>query len=66
MDVDPDALDAARKALGTRGVSETVNAALADAGRRVTISRFDVRDFDVTDQDIAVSRRDRLDDSGPS
>ncbi len=60
MNLDPGALDAARRALGTNGVSETVNAALTDVARRVAIGRFDVRLFDVTDDDIALARQDRL------
>jgi Arc/MetJ family transcription regulator len=34
VDIDDDALDAARKALGTSSIKDTVNAALAQAGRR--------------------------------
>ena len=60
VNLDPAALEAARLALGTDGVSETVNAALGDVARRVAIGRFDVRLFDVTDEDIASSRQDRL------
>lgn len=60
VNLDVEVLEEARRALGTDGVSETVNAALADVARRVAIRRFDVRLFDVTDEDIAVSRRDRL------
>lgn len=60
VNIDPTVLDAARRALGTRGMSETVNAALAEVARRMAIKRFDVRLFDVTDKDIALSRRDRL------
>lgn len=60
VNLDPEALSAARRALGTDGVSETVNAALSDVARRVAMGRFDVRLFDVTDDDIALARRDRL------
>jgi Arc/MetJ family transcription regulator len=60
VNLDPAVLDAARHALGTDGVSETVNAALAEVVRRVAIQRFDVRAFDVTDDDIRRSRQDRL------
>lgn len=60
VNLDPSALDAARRALGTNGVSETVNAALSDVARRVAVGRFDVRLFDVTDDDIALARQDRL------
>lgn len=60
VNLDPSALDAARRALGTDGVSDTVNAALSDVARRVAVGRFDVRLFDVTDDDIALARQDRL------
>lgn len=62
VNLDTEKLEAARRALGTEGVSETVNAALADVARRVALRQFDVRAFDVTDEDIASSRRDRLDE----
>lgn len=65
VDIDPESLDAAKRALGTEGVSETVNAALSDVARRVAIRRFDVALFDVTDEDLALSRKDRL-ESPPS
>ena len=60
VNLDGQLLDAARRVLGTEGVSETVNAALDDVARRAKLERFDVRVFDVTDADIASSRRDRL------
>lgn len=50
----------AQRALGTRGVSETVNAALAVAVRQSRLAAFDVRLFDVTDDDLATARADRL------
>lgn len=52
-------LDDARRLLGTTGVSETVNAALAMAVRQARLAAFDVRLFDVTDDDIATARADR-------
>jgi hypothetical protein len=60
VNLDEELLDAARRALGTDGVSDTVNAALSDVARRVAIRGFDVRVFDITDEDIAVSRRNCL------
>jgi Arc/MetJ family transcription regulator len=57
VDVDEKALDAAQRALGTEGVSETVNAALRDAARRRTLQGFDVvRDVDGTSQEVAAGR----------
>ena len=43
VDIDLSALDAARSALHTKGVSATVNAALRDAARRARLASFDVR-----------------------
>jgi hypothetical protein len=60
VNLDGELLEAARQVLGTEGVSETVNAALDEVARRAKLERFDVRIFDVTDADIAASRRDRL------
>lgn len=60
VNVDEVLLQDARAALGTEGLTETVNAALAAAARRHRLSAFDVQRFDVTDQDIAAARRDRL------
>jgi Arc/MetJ family transcription regulator len=57
VDVDERALDAARRELGTTGLSETVNAALRDAARRRTLSDFDVlRDIDGTPAEVAAGR----------
>jgi hypothetical protein len=57
VDVDERALDAARRELGTKGLSETVNAALRDAARRHTLKGFDVvRDVDGTPHEVAVGR----------
>jgi Arc/MetJ family transcription regulator len=43
VDVDDQALNAARRELGTKGLSETVNAALREATRRRVLQGFDVR-----------------------
>ena len=57
VDVDDLALDAARRELGTKGLSETVNAALRDAARRRTLKGFDVvRDVYGTPQEVAAGR----------
>lgn len=57
VDVDQSALDAARRALGTTGLSETVNAALRDAARRRALKDFDVvRDIDGTPAEVAAGR----------
>ena len=57
VDVDQGALDAARRELGTNGLSETVNAALRDAARRRVLQGFDVlRDIDGTPREVAEGR----------
>lgn len=57
VDVDDYALDAARRELGTKGLSETVNAALRDVARRRVLRGFDVvRDVDGTPQEVAAGR----------
>ena len=57
VDVDDHALDAARRELGTKGLSETINAALRDAARRRTLKGFDVvRDVDGTPHEVAAGR----------
>jgi hypothetical protein len=43
VDVDARALVAARRVLGTKGLSETVNVALREATRRRVLQGFDVR-----------------------
>jgi len=57
VDVDERALDAARRELGTKGLSETVNAALRDAARHRALKGFDVvRDVDGTPHEVAAGR----------
>lgn len=57
VDVDTHALEAARRELGTVGLSETVNAALRDAARRRTLKDFDVvRDIDGTSAEVDAGR----------
>jgi Arc/MetJ family transcription regulator len=57
VDVDDRALDAARRELGTTGLSETVNAALREATRRRVLSGFDVRrDIDGTPEEVREGR----------
>jgi Arc/MetJ family transcription regulator len=57
VDVDERALEAARRELGTTGLSETVNAALRDAARRRALKDFDVaRDVDGTPAEVAAGR----------
>ena len=60
VNIDDASLEAARDALGTRGLAETVNRALQEVARQARLRSFDVRDFDVTDDDITASRADRL------
>jgi Arc/MetJ family transcription regulator len=56
-----DLLQDARRLLGTSGISDTVNAALALAVRQARLATFDVRQFEITDDDIATARADRSD-----
>lgn len=57
VDVDDRALAAARRELGTKGLSETVNAALREATRRQVLQNFDVqRDIDGTPKEIQEGR----------
>lgn len=60
VNIDDASLNAARDALGTKGLTETVNRALAEVARQARLRSFDVRDFDVTDEDLASGRTDRL------
>lgn len=59
VNIDDASLKAARDALGTKGLTETVNGALAEVARQARL-RVDVRGFDVTDEDIAAGPADRL------
>jgi Arc/MetJ family transcription regulator len=60
VDVDERALAAARVALGTKGLSATVNAALWEAARRPALAGFDVvRDIDGTPGEVEAGRRER-------
>jgi Arc/MetJ family transcription regulator len=62
VDIDPRALAAARAALGTEGLSETVNAALNETARRATLAHFDVlRDIDGDPAEVAAGREERRD-----
>jgi Arc/MetJ family transcription regulator len=61
VDVDEQALDAARTELGTKGLSATVNAALREVGRRRALANFDVvRDIDGTSAQVEANRRERF------
>ena len=60
VDVDVDALEAARVQLGTKGLSATVNAALREVARRRVLARFDVlRDIDGTPAEVESNRLDQ-------
>jgi Arc/MetJ family transcription regulator len=57
VDVDDRALAAARRELGTTGLSDTVNAALREAARRRVLQGFDVRrDIDGTPREVREGR----------
>jgi Arc/MetJ family transcription regulator len=57
VDVDDQALAAARRELGTKGLSDTVNAALRETARRRMLRSFDVRrDVDGTPEEVRKGR----------
>jgi len=58
VDVDDRALATAQRELGTKGVSDTVNAALREATRRRVLQGFDVRrDVDGTPAEVREGRQ---------
>ncbi len=61
VNIDEEALERAREALGTEGTSDTVNEALRDASRRKVLADFDVvRDIDGTPREVEEGRRSRF------
>ncbi len=60
VNIDDASLHAAQDVLGTVGLTETVNAALAEVARQARLRSFDVRDFDITDDDVAAGRAERI------
>jgi Arc/MetJ family transcription regulator len=64
VNIDDHLLAEAKKALGTEGVTETINAAMADVARRAELAKFSVSEFDITDEDLADARRDRVGSDG--
>jgi len=60
VDVDEAALSAAQAALGTDGLSATVNTALREVVRRSVLADFDVlRDVDGTPDEVGAGRERR-------
>jgi Arc/MetJ family transcription regulator len=60
VDVDEAALSAAQAALGTDGLSVTVNTALREVARRSVLADFDVlRDVDGTPEEVQAGREGR-------
>jgi Arc/MetJ family transcription regulator len=60
VDVDEEALSAAQAALGTDGLSVTVNTALREVARRSVLADFDVlRDIDGTPEEVQSGREGR-------
>lgn len=64
VNVDDRLLGEASKALGTKGVTRTINAAMADVTRRAELATFSIREFDITDDELAGARRDRTTGDG--
>jgi Arc/MetJ family transcription regulator len=60
VDVDQSALNAAQAAIGTSGLSATINAALREIARRSALADFDVqRDIDGTPGVVEAGRETR-------
>jgi len=59
VNIDDALLAEARRVLGTEGVTATINAAMSAVVRRAALDEFTINDFDITDTDLAGSRRDR-------
>ncbi|MGH8934357.1 MAG: type II toxin-antitoxin system VapB family antitoxin [Egibacteraceae bacterium] len=59
VNLDDALLRDAQATLKTSGVTATVNAALAAVVRQSRLAAFDVRLFDITDDDISEARRER-------
>ncbi len=61
VDVDERALEAAQRALGTAGLSATVNAALARVARDSALAGFDVTiDIDGSPDEVEANRTERV------
>lgn len=66
VNLDEQALARAQAALGTTGLSDTINAALAEVSRRRVLEGFDVlRDIDGTPAEVEANRRPEQDISAP-
>jgi Arc/MetJ family transcription regulator len=59
VNIDDVLLSDAQRVLGTKGVTDTINAAMSAVVRRAALDEFTINDFDITDADLADSRRDR-------
>lgn len=62
VNIDTEALERAREALGTQGTSQTVNQALREVHRRKELADFDVvRDIEIgTPEEVAANRASRV------
>jgi Arc/MetJ family transcription regulator len=62
VNIDTEAFERAREALGTQGTSQTVNQALREAHRRNELADFDVvRDIEIgTPEEVAANRASRV------
>lgn len=49
----------AQRALGTHGVTETINAAMTAVVQRSALDDFSLAEFDITDDDLAKARQQR-------
>lgn len=63
VNIDQRLLTDAQRVLGTSGVTDTLNAAMAAVVQRAALDDFSLAAFDITDDDLAEARADR---SGPA
>lgn len=59
VNIDEGLLAEAQRALGTHGVTETINAAMSAVVQRSALDDFSLNEFDITDDDLAEARQDR-------
>ena len=65
LNLDMSLVDEAREVLGTRGTTETVHRALAEAVRQARLQRLAARTFHMTEEELDALRRPENDADEP-